>query len=116
MFFILDIYIFCVKVCLFGNSEVSLRDALREDLSEEELMQVVSAAVKRKKKQHAGRYCYIWVIGYTHISRSKVTQKKQYTGMYSNIRVKGCTCTHISRSKVILKLSSFIFTFGSGSK
>ncbi|XP_060570592.1 molybdenum cofactor biosynthesis protein 1-like [Ruditapes philippinarum] len=43
-----------LKVCLFGNSEVSLRDALREDISEEELMQVVSAAVKRKKKQHAG--------------------------------------------------------------
>lgn len=43
-----------LKVCLFGNSEVSLRDVLREDISEEELMQVVSAAVKRKKKQHAG--------------------------------------------------------------
>lgn len=42
---------------------MSLRDALREDLSEEELMQVVSAAVKRKKKQHAGRYSNIIFLG-----------------------------------------------------
>lgn len=43
-----------LKVCLFGNSEVSLRDALRSNLEEEELLSVISAAVKRKKKQHAG--------------------------------------------------------------
>ena len=42
------------QVCLFGNSEVSLRDALRSNIEEEELLSVVSAAVKRKKKQHAG--------------------------------------------------------------
>lgn len=45
-----------LKVCLFGNSEVSLRDAMRQGLPEDELMQVVSAAVKRKKKQHAGMF------------------------------------------------------------
>ncbi|KAK3085122.1 hypothetical protein FSP39_024741 [Pinctada imbricata] len=43
-----------LKVCLFGNSEVSLRDKLREGLSQEDLLQVVEAAVKRKHKQHAG--------------------------------------------------------------
>lgn len=42
------------QVCLFGNSEVSLRDALRSGASEEELLQVIGAAVGRKKKQHAG--------------------------------------------------------------
>ena len=42
------------QVCLFGNSEVSLRDALRSNIEEEELLSVISAAVKRKKKQHAG--------------------------------------------------------------
>lgn len=43
-----------LKVCLFGNSEVSMRDCLRSGASEEELMQIIGAAVGRKKKQHAG--------------------------------------------------------------
>lgn len=42
------------QVCLFGNAEVSLRDVLRSGASEEELLQVIGAAVGRKKKQHAG--------------------------------------------------------------
>lgn len=47
-----------LKVCLFGNTEVSLRDAMREQKSEADLTQLISAAVKRKKKQHAGE----WII------------------------------------------------------
>ncbi|XP_013414048.1 molybdenum cofactor biosynthesis protein 1-like isoform X2 [Lingula anatina] len=43
-----------LKVCLFGNAEVSLRDALRSGTSEPELLEIIGAAVKRKKKQHAG--------------------------------------------------------------
>uniref|UniRef100_A0AAG5DBT7 Molybdenum cofactor biosynthesis protein 1 n=1 Tax=Anopheles atroparvus TaxID=41427 RepID=A0AAG5DBT7_ANOAO len=44
-----------LKVCLFGNTEVSLRDALRTPgYSEDDLRCLISAAVKRKKKQHAG--------------------------------------------------------------
>ncbi|XP_068414216.1 molybdenum cofactor biosynthesis protein 1 isoform X4 [Eschrichtius robustus] len=42
-----------LKVCLFGNSEVSLRDHLRAGASEEELLTVIGAAVGRKKRQHA---------------------------------------------------------------
>lgn len=42
------------QVCLFGNSEVSLRDLLRSGASDEELLQIIGAAVGRKKKQHAG--------------------------------------------------------------
>ncbi|XP_068865914.1 molybdenum cofactor biosynthesis protein 1 isoform X2 [Aphelocoma coerulescens] len=42
-----------LKVCLFGNSEVSLRDHLRSGASEEQLIQIIGAAVGRKKKQHA---------------------------------------------------------------
>ncbi|XP_069810938.1 molybdenum cofactor biosynthesis protein 1 isoform X3 [Dendropsophus ebraccatus] len=45
-----------LKVCLFGNSEVSLRDCLRSGASEEELIQIIGAAVGRKKKQHAGMF------------------------------------------------------------
>ncbi|XP_054652720.1 molybdenum cofactor biosynthesis protein 1 isoform X2 [Dunckerocampus dactyliophorus] len=44
-----------LKVCLFGNSEVSLRDVLRSGASDEELLQIIGAVVGRKKKQHAGR-------------------------------------------------------------
>lgn len=43
-----------LKVCLFGNSEVSLRDALRANVSEDDLRATIQAAVRRKKKQHAG--------------------------------------------------------------
>ncbi|XP_051578387.1 molybdenum cofactor biosynthesis protein 1-like isoform X2 [Myxocyprinus asiaticus] len=45
-----------LKVCLFGNSEVSLRDCLRSGASEEELLDIIGAAVRRKKKQHAGMF------------------------------------------------------------
>ncbi|KAK7104533.1 hypothetical protein V1264_019231 [Littorina saxatilis] len=43
-----------LKVCLHGNSEVSLRDVMRSGVSEEEVLEVIGAAVNRKKKQHAG--------------------------------------------------------------
>ncbi|XP_031332719.1 molybdenum cofactor biosynthesis protein 1 isoform X4 [Photinus pyralis] len=43
-----------LKVCLFGNTEVSLRDAIRSGCSEEDLTALIGAAVGRKKKQHAG--------------------------------------------------------------
>lgn len=45
-----------LKVCLFGNSEVSLRDHLRAGASEEEVLRIIGAAVGRKKRQHAGMF------------------------------------------------------------
>ena len=33
---------------------MSLRDVLRENVSDEDLLEIIGAAVKRKKKQHAG--------------------------------------------------------------
>ncbi|MDX1740639.1 MAG: GTP 3',8-cyclase MoaA, partial [Rhodothermales bacterium] len=45
-----------LKVCLFGRSEVSLRDMIRSGSSDEDLEEVISAAVQRKKAQHAGMY------------------------------------------------------------
>jgi len=45
-----------LKVCLFGSSEVSLRDAIRSGASREELETIVGAAVARKKAQHAGMF------------------------------------------------------------
>lgn len=38
-----------LKVCLFGNTEVSLRDAMRHDISDRDIQSIVDVAVKRKK-------------------------------------------------------------------
>ncbi|KAF5760988.1 putative lyase [Helianthus annuus] len=45
-----------LKVCLFGPSEVSLRDPIRNGADDNELRQIISAAVKRKKASHAGMF------------------------------------------------------------
>lgn len=45
-----------LKVCLFGNSEVSLRDAMRRGDTNDDLLDVIGAAVNRKKAAHAGMH------------------------------------------------------------
>jgi molybdenum cofactor biosynthesis protein A len=45
-----------LKVCLFGNAEVSLRDEMRRGATDEELTEVIGAAVRRKKERHAGMH------------------------------------------------------------
>ncbi|XP_026472835.1 molybdenum cofactor biosynthesis protein 1-like isoform X2 [Ctenocephalides felis] len=42
-----------LKVCLFGNAEVSLRDAIRAGTKHDDLVALIGATVFRKKKQHA---------------------------------------------------------------
>ncbi|XP_074587466.1 GTP 3',8-cyclase, mitochondrial-like [Curcuma longa] len=44
------------KVCLFGPSEVSLRDPLRAGVDDLKLKEIIGAAVKRKKIAHAGMF------------------------------------------------------------
>ncbi|KDP20382.1 hypothetical protein JCGZ_05265 [Jatropha curcas] len=44
------------KVCLFGPSEVSLRDPLRRGADEHELREIIGSAVKKKKASHAGMF------------------------------------------------------------
>lgn len=44
------------QVCLFGANEVSLRDAMRQGASRDELRTIISAAVDRKKAAHAGMF------------------------------------------------------------
>ncbi|KAH0546128.1 molybdenum cofactor biosynthesis protein 1 isoform X2 [Cotesia glomerata] len=44
-----------IKVCLFeGRSEISLRDAMRNGASDDDLESIIGGAVWKKKKQHAG--------------------------------------------------------------
>ena len=50
---------------------MSLRDLLRSGASEDELVDVISAAVQRKKKQHAGTYSII-VLYYSKVQYSTV--------------------------------------------
>ncbi|PFH52237.1 hypothetical protein AMATHDRAFT_74301 [Amanita thiersii Skay4041] len=43
-----------IKVCLFDPKEVSLRDELRRNATDEELLSVIGQAVKGKHEKHAG--------------------------------------------------------------
>ncbi|GAB1601655.1 molybdenum cofactor biosynthesis protein 1-like [Argonauta hians] len=43
-----------LKVCLFGNEEISLKDMVRNNFSDEEILKHIEVAVKGKHKQHAG--------------------------------------------------------------
>ncbi|KAJ1891707.1 Molybdenum cofactor synthesis protein 1 [Kickxella alabastrina] len=43
-----------LKVCLFGNTEISLRDLLRSGSSDAEIVSTISQAIKRKQRAHAG--------------------------------------------------------------
>ena len=45
-----------LKVCLFGRSEVSLRDAMRRGATDADLLDVVSHAIGRKFARHAGMH------------------------------------------------------------
>ncbi|CAO4383345.1 unnamed protein product [Caenorhabditis nigoni] len=42
-----------LKVCLHGNSEVSLRDKIRDGYSDEQLSEIIQKAVNNKKARHA---------------------------------------------------------------
>mgnify|MGYP003365338929 CR=1 FL=1 len=43
-----------LKVCLFGNEEVSLRDILRKGASDKAVLKVIGKAVKKKNAKHGG--------------------------------------------------------------
>ncbi len=43
-----------LKVCLFGNAEVSLRDIMRSGADDAQIVEAIKGAVLRKKKAHAG--------------------------------------------------------------
>ncbi|KAK4397516.1 GTP 3',8-cyclase, mitochondrial [Sesamum angolense] len=44
------------KVCLFSPSEIGLRDPMRCGVDDNELKEIIGAAVKRKKAAHAGMF------------------------------------------------------------
>jgi len=45
-----------LKVCLFGSTEVSLRDAIRQGCTDSELSEIIGLAVANKKARHAGMF------------------------------------------------------------
>ncbi|BBG96082.1 cofactor of nitrate reductase and xanthine dehydrogenase 2 [Prunus dulcis] len=71
------------KVCLFGPSEVSLRDPLRQGANDHELREIIGSAVKRKKASHAGMFdiaktanrpmIHIGSVEYLHVERINVS-------------------------------------------
>ena len=45
-----------LKVCLFGRAEISLRDAIRQGATNEELLELISQAIGKKRARHAGMH------------------------------------------------------------
>ena len=45
-----------LKVCLFGSSEINLRDMMREGATDSDLKKAIFDAIQRKKAAHAGMY------------------------------------------------------------
>ncbi|XP_013403595.1 molybdenum cofactor biosynthesis protein 1 isoform X1 [Lingula anatina] len=82
-----------LKVCLFGNAEVSLRDALRSGTSEAELLEIIGAAVKRKKKQHAGMLSLAKMKNRPMIliDNKHQTVMPKYTAKYAQCHIKSAT-------------------------
>ncbi|XP_054732732.1 molybdenum cofactor biosynthesis protein 1 [Anastrepha obliqua] len=68
-----------IKVCLFGNKEFSLRDAIRAKCSEDDLIALIGAAVSRKKKQHAERFIHNDIAtARIHHKHNKIFENQQY--------------------------------------
>ena len=44
------------KVCLFDNREISLRDAMRNGLSDNDILEIINDAVLNKKEKHGGMF------------------------------------------------------------
>lgn len=44
------------KVCLFDNREISLRDAMRSGMSNEEILNIINNAILHKKEKHGGMF------------------------------------------------------------
>jgi len=47
-----------LKVCLFEQRELSLRDILRSGATDKQIFDAVKDELAKKKKQHAGEYCF----------------------------------------------------------
>ena len=44
------------KVCLFDNREISLRDAIRNGLSDNDILEIINNAILNKKEKHGGMF------------------------------------------------------------
>ncbi|KAN0012667.1 hypothetical protein ACTFIU_007978 [Dictyostelium citrinum] len=68
-----------LKVCLFGNTEVNLRDRIREGASDQQLLEIINAAVLKKKASHADKYKIQKNFGYS------IKQKKEVKHYLLNV-------------------------------
>ncbi|XP_004525397.1 molybdenum cofactor biosynthesis protein 1 [Ceratitis capitata] len=66
-----------IKVCLFGNKEFSLRDAIRSECSEDDLIALIGAAVSRKKKQHADINIHNNTVTRLHHKKSEIFESRR---------------------------------------
>ncbi|KAG8039189.1 hypothetical protein G9C98_003496 [Cotesia typhae] len=77
-----------IKVCLFeGRSEISLRDAMRNGASDDDLENIIGGAVWKKKKQHAGpsqlrEILKDYIFGASHLfSHQRKLNIRQYSSL-----------------------------------
>ncbi|CAD5119101.1 DgyrCDS7746 [Dimorphilus gyrociliatus] len=81
-----------LKVCLFGNSEVDLKDLLRNGGTEDEILQIIGAAVGRKHARHAGMFNIqkmknrpmILIGGYCHSKSNNDEYYTQYNKIFQS--------------------------------
>lgn len=94
-----------LKVCLFGNKEVSLRDAIRNGVKEDDLVNMIRLAVRRKEKQHGDSNKSLKIDSvlqhYSRINLSKPRTKAKFIltfkRLYSTIN-KGGNLTHVDEA------------------
>ncbi|XP_011195858.1 molybdenum cofactor biosynthesis protein 1 [Zeugodacus cucurbitae] len=67
-----------IKVCLFGNKEFSLRDAIRNKCSEDDLITLIGTAVSRKKKQHADNFMHVNVTAQIQQNSRKTFETRKH--------------------------------------
>ncbi|KAI9284688.1 hypothetical protein BC943DRAFT_58740 [Umbelopsis sp. AD052] len=89
-----------LKVCLFGAAEVSLRDYMRQSVSDDDLCDIIGMAVKNKKKQHAVQYHrFIRPPSFLSLMPGKSTILKDQTRFYSTDKTPKLTHTDANTGK-----------------
>jgi cyclic pyranopterin phosphate synthase len=82
------------QVCLHGNAEISLRDQIRANASDQELLETIGQAVGRKKARHAGLFILV-IINCKFVFRNGDSESKQKQTNDLNWRLTGLPVTSL---------------------
>ncbi|XP_066961507.1 uncharacterized protein [Macrobrachium rosenbergii] len=90
-----------LKVCLFGSSEVSLRDLIRSGCSDTDILEVIGGAVSRKKRQHAGMLNLAKLKNRPMILIDKGTSQRNHHGLQLNSSLLSCIRSNTCISNIV---------------